>query len=176
MMQSMNEKAALLIVDVQAGFINEGTRHVVDAISNLQASYQTRIATRFVNYEGSPFREIMGWHRFYPGSPEVELGFSPAPGTIVLDKGVYTCVNESFLGLLRDRGIDEVHLCGIDTDICVTKCAVDLFEKSIRPVVLADYCASHGGREFHEAALKILRRYIGSRNIHAVPVDLNRSS
>ena len=84
---------------------------------------------------------------------------------VVLDKQVYTCVTPAFLADLRDNGIEEVAICGIDTDACVSACAVDLFENGIRPVLLSDACASHAGAEYHEAALRILARLIGKNQI-----------
>ena len=45
------------------------------------------------------------------------------------------------------------------------KSAVDLFEAGIEPVVLADHCASHGGRDCHEAGLKLLKRFIGEGQV-----------
>lgn len=67
--------------------------------------------------------------------------------------------------MLDKYNIEEVHICGIDTDICVMKCAVDLFKAGRIPIILKDYCASHGGNEFHQSALSILRRYIGTKQI-----------
>jgi nicotinamidase-related amidase len=52
-------------------------------------------------------------------------------------------------------------LCGIATDGCVLKSAVDAFERGIEPVVVTDACASHAGREIHEAGLLLLARFIG---------------
>ncbi|WP_408634333.1 cysteine hydrolase family protein [Mycoplasmopsis fermentans] len=60
---------------------------------------------------------------------------------------------------------EEIYICGIDTDCCVQATAVNLFEKRIRPIVLSNYCASNGGPESHEAALKTLSRAIGKENI-----------
>ena len=98
-------------------------------------------------------------------SPEIELAFSAHPDTVVYDKHAYSSVDEQFLAELRRHDIEEVHICGIDTDVCVTQSAVDLFEAGVRPVVLAASCASHGGPEFHEYALRILRRLIGEAQI-----------
>ena len=71
----------------------------------------------------------------------------------------------AFLDTLRRQGVSKVDVCGIDTDICVTKCAVDLFENGIEPRVLQDHCASHAGTKTHEDALSILGRYIGRDQI-----------
>lgn len=70
--------------------------------------------------------------------------------------------------LVNDRSFQEVHLCGIDTDACVTACALDLFSMGLRPIVLADACARTGGKEFHEAALRALARSLGSKGIQRI--------
>ncbi len=160
-----NSHKALLIVDVQVGFINDATRHILPKVEALQKQYRHVYATRFVNIEGSPYRKLLDWHRFGERSADVALAFQPFDGVVIIDKNIYTCVNADFLEDLRGKGIDEVAICGIDTDACVSACAVDLFENGIKPVLLSDACASHAGAEFHEAALRILGRLIGKRQI-----------
>ena len=126
-----DSNTALLIVDVQVGFINDATRHILPKVEALQKRYKHVYATRFINIEGSPYRNLLDWHRFYTDSDDVPLAFEPVGGVVVLDKYVYTCVTPAFLADLRDKGIEEVAICGIDTDACVSACAVDLFENGI---------------------------------------------
>jgi nicotinamidase-related amidase len=70
-----------------------------------------------------------------------------------------------FLNYVQTHGINRIYIAGIDTDNCVLKCAVDLFEAGFVPVILADCCMSHAGIEAHQAALKILPRFIGPAQI-----------
>ena len=156
---------ALLIVDVQRGFVTKKTAHIPASVEKLQYKYDTVFATRFVNLPGSPYRTLIHWDRMTPGTEDTNLAFTPKPGVAVLEKPVYTCVTDSFLETLRLKGIDEVHICGIDTDACVTKCAVDLFERGIKPVVLKDCCATTADEDLQEAALAILKRYIGEDQV-----------
>lgn len=107
----------------------------------------------------------MNWHKFRKETPDVDLAFSPIPDTFKFDKGVYSCLLPSVIDELNRRGIREVHLCGIATECCILKTAVDLFEKNFRPVVLTSACASHGGEEFHHAGLMALQRLIGQDQI-----------
>ena len=160
-----NPRSALLIVDVQVGFVNDATRHILPKVEALQKQYAHVYATRFINAEGSPYRRLLGWHRFYESSDDVPLAFDPVDGVTVIDKHVYTCVTPAFLDDLHSKGIEEVAICGIDTDACVSACAVDLFEKGFRPILLSQACASHAGAEYHEAALRILARLIGKSQI-----------
>lgn len=156
---------ALLIIDVQVGFVNDATRHILPKVEALQKRYEHVYATRFINAEGSPYRKLLNWHRFYESSEDVPLAFEPAVGVTVIDKNVYTCVTTEFMEDLHRKGVEEVAICGIDTDACVSACAVDLFENGFRPILLSEACASHAGAEFHEAALRILARLIGKNQI-----------
>ena len=160
-----NPRSALLIVDVQVGFVNDATRHIVPKVEALQHQYPYVYATRFINAEGSPYRKLLDWHRFYAGSVDVPLAFEPVDGVEVIDKHIYTCVTPAFLEDLRNKGVEEVAICGIDTDACVSACAIDLFENGFRPILLSGACASHAGSEYHEAALRILVRLIGKNQI-----------
>ena len=160
-----NPRSALLIVDVQVGFVNDATRHVVPRVEALQKQYAHVYATRFINAEGSPYRKLLDWHRFYESSEDVPLAFEPAVGVTIIDKNVYTCVTPEFIEDLHNKGVEEVAICGIDTDACVSACAVDLFENGFRPILISEACASHAGAEYHEAALRILERLIGKSQI-----------
>ena len=156
---------ALLIIDVQVGFVNDATRHILPRVEAIQKQYAHIYATRFINAEGSPYRSLLNWHRFYRDSEDVPLAFEPVDGVTVIDKHVYTCVTPAFIEDLHSKGIVEVAICGIDTDACVSACAVDLFENGFRPILLSEACASHAGAEYHESALRILARLIGKNQI-----------
>lgn len=159
----------LLIIDVQNGFINDATRHIPERVQALQESYGRVMVTRFSNPEGSNYRRLMGWTRFAPGTDDTALAFTPRDGATVIDKTLYSCVTPGFLASLAADGIASVHLCGIATDNCVLKCAVDLFEAGLTPVVLADDCASHGGEDVHQCGLTLLRRLIGEAQVVSGP-------
>lgn len=151
----------LLIIDVQQGFINDWTREIPVKVSRLQQDYDRVYVSRFSNPEGSMHRRLIGWPRFAPGSEDTALAFAPRADALFIDKTVYSCVTPELLAELREAGIERVDLCGIATDGCVLKTAVDFFEAGVRPLVLADFCGSHGGRACHEAGLMLLRRFIG---------------
>jgi nicotinamidase-related amidase len=161
----MIDKHVLLIIDVQQGFINERTHHVPAAVEALQEDYEHVIVTRFNNPEGSPYRQLIGWDRFTPGSNDTKFAFTPRKDAMIIDKSTYTCINKAFLAKLNDWDTRIIDLCGIATDNCVLKCAVDLFEAGRVPRILSSYCASHGGPDCHEAGLLLLRRLIGENQV-----------
>ena len=155
----------LMIVDVQQGFITPDTAAIPARVEALQADFEHVYVTRFENPPGSPYRRLLDWKAFTPGTADTELAFTPRPGARVLTKSVYSAVDGELLDELAFLSAGTVHLCGIATDNCVLKTAADLFEAGLRPVVLTDACASHGGAEAHDAGLAVLRRLIGAAQV-----------
>lgn len=157
----------LLIIDVQNGFVSDSTRHVIPRMEALLRGhlFDHVVASRFVNVEGSPYRRVMGWDKL-SSPPETDLlPFVEDAAERVFEKNVYTMVNDEFLGYLDGNGIDSVYICGIDTDCCVLKTAVDLFERNRDVRVLEHYCASNGGDASHQAALRVMGRVISENCI-----------
>lgn len=134
-------------------------------IEEAQKKYEHLIVTQFYNQPGSFFRKLIDWHKIDRGSDDYALAFNPRPDAIRIEKSIYSFVNEPFLALLDERNIKTIDIAGVDTDICVTKCAVDLIESGRVPRVLSQLCASTAGPEHHNAAINILRRYIGSAQV-----------
>lgn len=162
----IDERTALLICDVQTGFITTSFQQIPERIERLQKYYPLVIATRFYNEEHSAFRHLMKWDRFAKGGAETSLAFSPLDKAIILDKPHYSCVSVDFLAHLEKHNIETVHIVGCDTNMCIFISAVDLFETNFyRPVVLAPYCASHSGKNYHESALPLLEKAVGGAQI-----------
>lgn len=159
----------LICVDVQEGFARyPQTREMSKKIADLTNSglFDYIIATRFIN-RNKAFSEIIKWDHLkkYEETRFVdELHYDE-----VRTKYKYTCVNSEFIARLKEinkgKVPTEVYICGIDTDCCVYKIAIDLFERNIRPIVIEDYCESNGGPESHKAGLTVLRRNIGKDQI-----------
>ena len=163
-------RRSLVVIDVQKGFINEFTRHAPAAVERLAAGYGSVAVTRFYNAEGFFHRKLIGWHRMGRKSDGFALAFTPPAGAPVFDKSGYGAFTAAgFRAWLDAQAPDEVHLAGIATDNCILKTAVDLFDAGIAPVVLAHACASHGGPEYHDCGLRLLRRFIGEGQVIAAP-------
>ena len=159
----------LLVVDVQRGFINPFTQHIPERITRLirTGGYQPILFTRFVNSAESPYHRLLDWHACV-GPPETELVEELA--ALVDDGNVYdkhglTGVPEALADrLARDR-VSQIAVVGIDTDMCVLKVAMDLFDLGVEPIVLIDCCASTAGLQAHLAGLAILSRNIGPHQL-----------
>jgi len=79
-----------------------------------------------------------------------------------MDKTRYSAFCGTDLELkLRERGIQEIHLIGVCTDICVLHTAVDAYNKGFRTVVLADAVASFNPAG-HEWALGHFENVLGA--------------
>jgi nicotinamidase-related amidase len=155
----------LLVVDVQNGFINDFTQHIPGRIKRLidTHDFEPVLFTRFVNTPGSPYQRLLDWH----GSaepPETELVSELAPVARpenVFEKRGLTGMPDQLAERLEREHIEEISVVGIDTDMCVLKIAMDLFDAGIEPVILVDCCASTAGLQAHLAGLAILSRNVG---------------
>jgi nicotinamidase-related amidase len=65
---------------------------------------------------------------------------------------------------LRERGIDEVHIIGVVTDICVLHTAVDAYNKGFKIVIHKDGVASFD-QAGHEWALNHFKHTLGAEVI-----------
>lgn len=166
-------KNCLFVVDVQNGFISNETKHVIPRIKKLleQNLFDFVLFTKFINTEKSPYRNFLNWHEL---STNEQQDFVEEIKPFIkhsMIKTVYTAVNSETLAFLKDNNIKKVYVLGIDTDCCVLKTAVDLFEADIQSIVLGYYSASNGGITSHNAALSVLERLIGKDNIITDPIN-----
>lgn len=160
---------ALIVIDVQRGFVNDQSQHVVPKVIELIRQARAKdipiFFTRFINHPKSGHVKWMGWSRFMNTS-EIELHPEILPfADVVFDKPGYTSLVPPVRTWLGERGIARLYCCGLDTESCVLKTAVDAFESDIEPMVVHDACASHAGQAAHEAGLFVLSRFIGQKQL-----------
>lgn len=166
----------LVVVDLQKDFIAPPTQHLPALIEQLTARYKAVIATRCINEPGSLFETEVGFHKCMRGTPGAELAFRPAAPLTVIDKGGYGLIDvlDETCRVLDREGVrkgDEIHLCGVDTDACVLKIALDFFDLRYRPRILLDACASGNGADYHDRAIEIFTRQLGNKAILRVPTE-----
>ncbi|MEV0357367.1 isochorismatase family cysteine hydrolase [Nocardia sp. NPDC050697] len=175
----MSTHPILLVIDVQNGFVNEHSRHVVPIIRDLAEQWTNAggatLFTRYHNYEGSPYQRLIGWNGLRE-APQTDLvpdlrPLADAPGAQVLDKVTYTALTDDGRRMLT--GYTDLYICGIATDGCVLKTALDAFDSGYTPWIIEDACASnatrHPAAEVHQSALTLLSRLIGSRQLVQSP-------
>jgi nicotinamidase-related amidase len=150
----------LIIVDVQNCFINGNSKHILEKIKGKIPDYSEVVFTRFVNHEGSNFAA----HGYHKCKDEEESSIHTVLAEIAKEHPVFTKHTFSALkagGIveyLKQKDINEVHICGTDTEACIMASAYEAFDLGFRVRVLYELCASGNGEEFHEAGIKILRK------------------
>lgn len=155
----------LLVIDIQRDFVNENTSSTLNKIKMLVDSkkYDVVAFTRFINDKNSIWYKKLN----YKGCM-TKNGQSIAIDTQnnkIFDKKIYTAVNNELKNYIQENDISEIYLCGFDTDACVQKTAIDLFENNYNVFVLKDYCMSHKGVELHNIIINNLARLIGKNSI-----------
>lgn len=157
----------LIVVDVQNGFIK--TQEHVEKANQIVAlvesgNFDKIIATKFTNYTGSRYEKYFNWSDLKTSDETDLYGKLKADVDAVFHKTTYNCVDDDFVELLTELNdyddVEEVYICGLDTDACVLATAIGLFDHLIAPIVLEDYCFSTGGEQYHKAGLKCLERTI----------------
>lgn len=165
--------SCLFIIDIQNGFITQNTSHIPPRVKSLleQNIFEYVIFTRFINTPNSLYVKYLNWHGLISPIEQKIVGEIELFAQKIIDKTTYTACNQETLDLLNKNKIQKVFICGIDTDACVLKTAIDFFDNNIIPYVLEYYSASTGGDKFHQAAILLLSRIIGINNIVTEPLD-----
>jgi nicotinamidase-related amidase len=163
---------ALIVIDVQHGFVNEHSAGVVPVIARMAAAWKAAGApiafARFRNAPNSPYERISGWTRLRtPEEQAVVAELHPYldDAAAVIDKGVSSVFTPDGARTLAEAGWTDLVFVGIDTDSCVYDSAVDAYHAGFRPWIAVDACASSGGEEYHQAALLLARRNIGTSQL-----------
>ncbi|WP_405186385.1 cysteine hydrolase [Streptomyces anulatus] len=161
--------AALVVIDMQNGFVNHHSRHVVPAVADLVARWSAAgrpvVFTRYFNYPDSPYERFFQWRRLQePPETDIvpELAEAAGRAHAGVDKTGYTLFTPEAAELIRRAGWTDLVFCGIATESCVLKSAADAFEHGYAPWIVTDACASDAGPDVHDAGLLVARRLIGT--------------
>jgi nicotinamidase-related amidase len=166
----MNSKElVLLVVDMQNGFLGPHSHHILPPVVRLVQEYKKRglpvVFSRFHNGPNSQYERLMGWTRLR-SSPEIDISSDLQPyAQLVLDKNMYSAFTPAFNAMIEQQEWRVIAICGVATDGCILKTAVDAFEKGLIPIVVTDACASHAGDDIHRAGLLLLERFVGKKQL-----------
>lgn len=155
----------LLVIDVQKDFINEYTKPILKKIEKLvnNGQFENIAFTRFINDVNSIWYKDLNY-RGCLTEEEQQIAID-TKNYKVFDKKIYSSLNVELKNYLLENNIDEIYLCGFDTDACVSKTALDLFENNYNVYVLKDYCMSSESVELHNVYINNLARLIGKNKI-----------
>lgn len=154
----------ILLMDIQEGYMREEFRDLPIKIHDyLQTHhYDLKIATRHVNKNDTLHKAdiyIRTMTMFSSKSKVIEPIDKIAD--FVLIKSTYTGLTPDVMKLLEKNDVKEVYLAGMNTETSILATAFDLFDRGIKPIVLANLCNSVYGPLMHQAALEIIRSAIG---------------
>ena len=157
-------KKLLMVIDVQKDFVNENNSHILQKIEDLinLNKFDDVIFTQFINNEESVWYKKLKYRGCL--TEEGRKIIIDTKNYKVFLKYTYSAINQELEKYLKDNNIDEIYLCGFDTDACVQETAIDLFEKNYNIFVLKDYCMSYN-LEIHNMTINNLKRLIGEDSI-----------
>lgn len=163
-------RALYIGIDLQDGFLTDEIRRsgYIGRVEGYlsQQDKEAVVLTRFVNQPASSFETLLDWPDMPKGDSSTKLfGNLENQGYDVIEKTSYTAWLPYVQQKAEALGATEFVLFGLDSDACVLKTALDIFEAGYRPLVLSDLCASSGGTERHEMGLKLLTALIGVKQI-----------
>ena len=153
----------LLVIDMQQEFINENTKHLINKIDKLKEEYKNIIYTKFINSPKSRWVKDLNWNGCLTKESQ-KLVIDPKDNKII-EKEIYSSLNKELIEYINKNNISKIHICGIDTECCILKTALDLFENDYDVYVLEEYTSSMNGKTKHQNAIEILKRNIGENRV-----------
>ncbi|MBI4062885.1 MAG: cysteine hydrolase [Elusimicrobia bacterium] len=165
------DKAALLVVDMQEFFLSPASpaylpagrvilanvRQLANAFRGLgRPVYFTAHAHEDPRIDGGLM--TLWWKKIcLAGSSGARvIPFLEAKEGEIFTKCRYSAfTNPDLAAVLRERGVEELVIAGIMTNLCVESTARDAFDKDFKTWVVADATAAHSG-ELHLASLQNL--------------------
>jgi nicotinamidase-related amidase len=169
--EGLTKPPTLVVIDVQNGFVNERTRPSLPFASKLIEHWQAKrwpvVFTRFHNPAGSGYERWLAWTGLRADDETALHDVVAGCADTVVDKSIYTAFTPEGEQALAVHAGDTLVICGIDTESCVLKTALDAFERDVRPVIAIDACATDGGEVAQQAARLVLERAVGSDQLMA---------
>lgn len=156
-----DRKRALIVVDMQRGFLGENNQALISNVQAVlaQAKYEMYVEAVFHAEKGSLWDIQTGWT--FPLEETVsELG------DVLRDKGAVKVIkttksafggDRDLMALFKQKGIEEVHIVGVDTNDCILATAYDSFDGGFFTYVIEECVASSAGKTLHQDALEIMR-------------------
>ncbi|MCU0792429.1 MAG: cysteine hydrolase [Opitutaceae bacterium] len=157
----------LLVVDVQKQFVIPATVGLLVPLHVALDEYSRSVFSRLVPAENSPVVRWKGFRAMPAAAPGSGLAVEPpaVAETLVTLKTGFSALTAEAAAWMRDRGVRAVHVCGMDTDLCVTRTLYDVMEAGFEPGLRADLCASSAGEAMHAHGLAVARRMIGRSRV-----------
>lgn len=158
-----NRKKALIVVDLQPAMLKPHNDHIVPRIASLieQVPYDAYVEAVWHSGDGSLWGEMMNVDHPQDETTHTvdavrKLLAAHHPLQITKTSRSVFMGDQYVAKYLHDRGIEEVHLVGTETNDCVFATAMSAFDLGFRPYVLEECCeALYEGR--HTQGVQLLR-------------------
>lgn len=163
-------RRALVIIDMQEGFINNNTINLIDKMKEFIDShvkdFEIVIATQYINHTKTPCYIFEGWDKCMAGTKEANVVSELASRSdYVVQKDVYSCWNNKLVDILKKHNIDKVYFIGVNTGCCVLHSAFDAYNALQDCAVIEDLCGSTTSVNSHRAAIQVLRECITRQKV-----------
>ena len=120
--------------------------------------------TKCINDNESPYTKILNWNALTKKEDQ-EIVVDIPPNAKIITKNCYG-ISDEVIKRLKDLKITEMEICGTDSDACCLAISFNLFDNSIKPIILSDLCASSSrNKNIHYNALEIMKRQFGKDNV-----------
>lgn len=153
----VNNKRALLVVDVQNDFCPGGALGVKDGdkvvpiINSLMEKFDLVISTQdwhpleTIHFGKWPLHCIADTKGadFHPDLRSERIGLRLLKGTENKDDGysAFEATNTSLTQYLQEQGVETLYVCGLTTDYCVKASALDSLREGFNTFVITDAVA-----------------------------------
>lgn len=157
-------RKALVIVDVQPGFINDNNQHIVESIKHLldNVEYDLYACAVFYADDESLWNKQQNW-KMPKGSdtkvlPEIADKLE-GKDPIIINKSSRSAFkgDVDLASMLADNNIEEVHVVGTATHDCVLATAFEAFDMNFPVYVIEECCEAMNHPNRHELGVELLR-------------------
>jgi len=167
---------ALLIVDMIHDFVDgkfgsEGAKSIVPKIKSIAEKFREGDLVVYLkdsHKNGDAELQVWGEHAMKDswGSQIVE-DLEPKKGDVIIEKNTY----DGFLftpleDILNEKGVKDVYLCGVATNICVQHTAFGAFARGFNVHIIEDACSGTSEEE-HNRAIDYMRRIYGAKIVES---------
>jgi len=159
-------KSALIIVDMVNDFVSGkfGSEGAVDVLRRLPRTIQNAegkmeiVFTLDTHIVDDPEFRVWGEHCLI-GTPSSELApeLNGFPGYRIRKRHYDAFFDTDLDGFLRARGVSDLFICGVSTDICVQHTVSGAFFRNYRIHVIRNLCAAINPKR-HEESLSFMER------------------
>ena len=156
----------LLMIDMQEGFRSAESEAILPNLLKLKNLFKEKtIFSKFINNKDSLFEKQLDWTKFQNNEDQKLFSELQESDNIELEHYTYTVLNKRLKEFISKNKITKVYLCGIYTDVCIIKTAMDLFDHEIETFVIEDACNSLHGKKNHDSAIDSLKHILGEKQI-----------